>query len=112
MPRIDDVIYKIKKTRFSFKEIREFLISITGIGLTVDNKPIRQNEDKSMFNIIRVLHMASVLNPRIELDNGEYKHILFEENQDFIDPNDISNLQNVTFELHPTFHCLINKPAL
>lgn len=109
MPRIDDVIYKIKKTRYSFSEIRDWLISLTGIGITVDNIPTRQNEDKSMFSILRVLHMASVINPRIQINAKEYRHILFEEDQDFIDPNDISNLQNVTFELHPTFHCLVTK---
>lgn len=112
MPRIDDIIYRIKQTRYTFKEIRELLISITGIGITVDNTPVRQNEDKSMFAILRVLHMASVINPRIDYENGEYKHILFEENSDFIDPNDISNLQNICFELHPTFHCLVNKPSI
>jgi len=112
LPKIDDIIYRLKQKRYTFSEMRDFLNSATGIGVFLDNEPIHQNEDKSIFKILRILHMASVINPRIEIPGGEYTHILFEKNQDYINPDNINNLQNVIFEVHPTFHCLIVKTSL
>lgn len=111
-PQIDKVIYKIKQTRYNFKEIRDFLISVCGIGLEIDGVRIKSHDEKDRLKILKLLHMASVLNPRIEYDDGTYKHILFEEDNDLIDIESISNLQNYIFQLHPTFHCLVEKARI
>ena len=108
-PKIDEVIYRLKKTRYTFGEIREYLTSICGIGLVIDGIPINSNSESDKFKILKILHMASVINPRIDKTDGSYEHILFEDDNDFIDPNNISKLQNIVFQVHPTFHSLITK---
>jgi hypothetical protein len=111
-PQIDEVIFRIKQTRYTFPEIRVFLESVCGIGLQIDGISINSSDEKERFKILKLLHMASVINPRIDRPDGSYEHILFEEDNDYIDPNNISKLQNCIFQLHPTFHCLVEKPQL
>lgn len=111
-PQIDKVIYRIKQTRYDFKEIREFLESVCGIGLSIDGLRIRSHDEQDRFKILKLLHMASVLNPRIDYPDGTYNHILFEEDNEYIDPENISKLQKCIFQLHPTFHSLVVKPKI
>lgn len=108
-PKIDQVIYQIKQTRYSFSQIRDFLKSICGLGIELDGHPINQYDEKDRFRVLQLLHMASVINPREDYKGGGYHHFLFEEDNNFIDPNNFSKLQQYTFQVHPTFHSLITK---
>jgi hypothetical protein len=108
-PKIDEVIMRLKQTIYSFSEIKQFLTNVCGIGIEIDGIPINSTNEKEKFRILKILHMASVINPRIDAPDDTYKHILFEEDNNYIDPNNISKLQNCTFQVHPTFHSLIIK---
>jgi hypothetical protein len=108
-PKIDEVIMKLKQTKYSFSEMKQFLTNVCGIGIEIDGIPINNTNEKEKFKILKILHMASVINPRIDALDDTYRHILFEEDNNYIDPNNISKLQNCTFQVHPTFHSLIIK---
>lgn len=111
-PKIDEVIYKIKQTRYDFTEIRKFLLSVCGIGIEIDGLPLDSGNEKERFRILKILHMASVINPREDFEDGTYRHFLFEEDNDFIDPNSIGRLQKYSFQVHPTFHSLFVRTEL
>ena len=98
-----------QQTRYSFTEMRQFLNDVCGIGIEIDRVRINSTKESDKFKILKILHMASVINPRIDAPDDSYRHILFEEDNEYIDPNNISKLQNCTFQVHPTFHSLIVK---
>lgn len=106
-PKIDEVVMRLDRTRYTFSDIRDFLKRMCGIGLKIDGKPIRETEPEAYFRILQVLHMASVINPREEIGEQGYQHILFEDQPSLLNPNRYQTFQNYVFEVHPTFHALI-----
>lgn len=99
------------KTRYTFKEINQLLQKIASEPLQIDGKALQPGDQRDAIKILRLLHMASFINPRVEVtkETGEYEHVLFEENPDFIDPGNPNKLQNVIFEVHPTFHEIVKN---
>jgi hypothetical protein len=106
------------KTRYTFQEITELLQKCPSESLQIDGVTLQPGNKKDAVKILRLLHMSCFLNPRVtiesEIETGteEYDHILFEENPSFIDPENHNNLQNVIFEIHPTFHQIVKNKSI
>jgi hypothetical protein len=113
-PQLKNVFrYFEGKTRYDFAEITDLLGKCASDSITIDGVALHPGDKKDAIKILRVLHMASFINPRIEDSSSpdNYKHILFEDDPDFINPENFNPLQKVLFEVHPTFHEIVKQNA-
>ena len=109
-PDLKEVIKFFHKTEYSFTEMLSVINSACSNNVSIDG--IKMKQDKtSALEVLRLLHMASFINPKKYLDEikKRYQHILFEDFPLTINPDNYNSLQNYYFEVHPIFHSYIKN---
>ena len=110
---IDLICRESPNTDMSFKEITEILKKIPSSfagGITINGKIVRANQIGDAIEILKIVHMANFINPKVPADKLEgYDHIIFEEKNEFIKSEKISELERYNYEIHPVFHSYVKK---
>lgn len=106
-PQIKEVINDLtEKTSYTFVDILDLLKKapsrrstlIDGIGM----QPINEHA----INLLRILHMACFINPRIGPDDN-YDHLNYNDYPSIVDMAKFNDLQKYTWQIHPTFHTYV-----
>lgn len=109
-PQIEALCKRFKKTQYNYNEIIEELKRIpASLSITIDGNTMHQNNIDDALEMLRVLHMANFINPRIEdpCQPKGYDHLLFINNEDLISKSNQEKLSTYKFEIHPVFHSVI-----
>lgn len=103
------------QTFFEFPEIISTLEkSISARSIMLDGKILQNNTEalkkESAILLLHILHMANVVNPRVEdAEQPEgFNHVLYYQDSNLVNINNWKRLQTYQWELHPVFHPLIN----
>jgi len=94
-----DAYLKIVKTTPSIRRIE------------IDGKTMTAGDVSSSIEIMRVLHMANIVNPRVS-DNRQrdgFSHIDFYDEPDFVSTNNLQILQKCQWEIHPAFYSMMDE---
>lgn len=106
-PQIKDIVNDLtEKTSYTFIEILDLLKKtpsrratlIDGIGM----QPINEHA----ISLLRILHMACFINPRIGPDDN-YDHLNYNDYPNIVDMAKFNDLQKYTWQIHPTFHTYV-----
>lgn len=108
---IDFIVKNIKHTRFTHTEAMEFFSKVPSMRSIMYEGKALQNKQEDAIKILRVLHMANIINVRYKDDNAPdgYAHMLYTDDEDVVSPKNIGMLSKYEFEVHPVFHSLINE---
>lgn len=103
-PQIGEVIKDLtKQNNYSFTEVVALLKSAPAKrSLLIDGVAAKQDND-SAIKLLRLLHMACFINPRVDSDDI-YKHLNYAEYPNLIDLAKLNDLQKYSWQIHPTFH--------
>ncbi|MDR1994235.1 P-loop ATPase, Sll1717 family [Azonexus sp.] len=89
-----------------FEALRQHLLTIPSItSIQVRGVQLTQNIDDDAVTILRLLHEAGFLNPRI-VDNTMpkgFRHILFHDDSNFVKLANWNSMQAAQWEIHPAF---------
>ncbi|MCM0083157.1 hypothetical protein L4X63_16350 [Geomonas sp. Red32] len=103
-PQIKDVIDDLAlQTHYSFREIIDELKKVPSRRATQIDGIAMQPTNEHVINLLRLLHMACFINPRIDTED-EYKHFNYQEYPNLIELSKFNDLQKYTWQIHPTFH--------
>ena len=109
-PNLKNIISHFHQTEYSFLELMPVLKATCSDSVLIDG--VKQKQDnESALRVLRLLHMASFINPKKYLDEikKRYQHILFEDMPLTVVPENYNNLQKFYFEIHPIFHTYIKN---
>lgn len=103
-PQIKEVINDLTiKNTYEFKEIIANLIKTPSRRATqIDGIAMQPTNDHAM-ELLRILHMACFINPRID-SQDEYKHFDYNEYPNMVSMSKFNELQAYSWQIHPTFH--------
>jgi len=85
--------------------------SLAADSIYVDGVQCVPDHRESILSVLRVLHMASIVMPRVG-DPGKprgFDHVYFFESPDFVSDGNIINIEKSQWELHPVFHDIVDK---
>lgn len=105
----DFMAQKSKATEFSYTEIMDILSTAPSqTKLKINGLPVADGIS-SAKTILYYLHMANFINPRVACEISPehpkgYKHIYFEEQQNFHSDSNVSQINSSRYSIHPTFH--------
>lgn len=103
-PQIRELLNDLTETdSYTFLEILELLkktpsrraTQIDGIGM--------QPSNDHAIQLLRILHMACFINPRIGTDD-HYDHLNYNDYPNIVDMAKFNDLQKYTWQIHPAFH--------
>lgn len=103
-PQIREAIDDLTdKTTYTFQELIQTLKGIqTRRSTVIDGIPMRPNNE-SYTDLLRILHMACFINPRIGPDD-DYDHLNYNDHPNIVDFAKFNDLQKYDWQLHPAFH--------
>lgn len=108
-PQIKEVISDLTiKTNYSFNEIIDLLKKTPSRRSTLIDGIAMQQTNEHAIELLRLLHMACFINPRIGPDDN-YDHLNFNEHPDLVDIAKFNDLQKYTWQIHPTFHTYVTS---
>ncbi len=106
-PQINEVVNDLTaKNTYTFNELIEILEKTPARRRTqLDGVPMQQTKEDAI-KLLRILHMACFINPRLEGDgdDAEYKHFNFHDYPELIDFTKLNDLQRYKWQVHPAFH--------
>lgn len=106
-PQIQEIVNDLTvKTTYLFDELIGLLEKAPGRRkMQIDGVPMQQCKEDAI-KLLRILHMACFINPRLEGEgeDSEYKHFNFHDFPDLIDFTKLNDLQRYKWQVHPTFH--------
>lgn len=90
----------------SFEDLRTHLKTVPSVAsINIRGITLKPGEDDSVILIMKLLHEAGFLNPRVP-DNTQprkFRHILFHEEPSFVSKTNWNDMQGATWEIHPAF---------
>lgn len=106
-PQIKDVIDDLSEhTTYKFSELFDLLLKAPARrAIQVDSIALQQNNE-SAIQLLRLLHMACFINPRLDTDD-EYVHFNYSDFPNIVDLAKLNDLQKYTWQIHPTFHSYV-----
>ncbi len=89
-----------------FEALRRHLLTVPSIAsIQVRGVQLRSDVDDDAITILRLLHEAGFLNPRVA-DNTKprgFRHILFHDDSNFVKLANWNSMQGARWEIHPAF---------
>lgn len=89
-----------------FEALRRHLLTVPSIAsIQIRTVQLRPDVDDDAIAILRLLHEAGFLNPRV-VDNTMhrgFRHILFHDDPNFVKLANWNNMQGAQWEVHPAF---------
>lgn len=103
-PQIKDVIDDLtEQNTYTFGQLFDLLLKAPAKrAIQVDNIALQQN-NASAIQLLRLLHMACFINPRIDAGD-DYTHYNYSDFPNMVDLAKLNDLQKYTWQVHPTFH--------
>ncbi|CAN5453874.1 hypothetical protein BH10PSE16_BH10PSE16_24500 [soil metagenome] len=106
-PQIREVINDLsQKSTYTFIELNELLKKVPSRRATQIDGIAMQSTNAHSIDLLRILHMACFINPRIGPDN-DYDHLNYNEYPNIVDMAKFNDLQKYIWQIHPTFHTYI-----
>ncbi len=106
-PQIRDVINDLtEKTSYPFIDLIDRLKKTPSRRATLIDGIAMQPTNEHAINLLRILHMACFINPRIGPDDN-YDHLNYNDYPNIVDMAKFNDLQKYTWQIHPTFHTYI-----
>ncbi len=106
-PQIKEVINDLtEKTSYTFVEILDLLKKTPSRRATLIDGIGMQQTNEHAINLLRLLHMACFINPRIGPDNN-YDHLNYNDYPNIVDMAKFNDLQKYAWQIHPTFHTYV-----
>jgi len=103
-PQIREILNDCtEQNRYSFKEMIEHLKKTPSRRATQIDGIAMQPTNEFAISILRLLHMACFINPRIGPDDN-YDHLNYNDHPNIIDMAKFNDLQQYDWQIHPTFH--------
>jgi len=103
-PQIAEVVNDFcDKTTYTFSEILDLLKKVPSRRATSIDGVAMQPTNDHCIDLLRILHMACFINPRIGPDDN-YDHLNYIDYPALVDISKFSDLQKYTWQIHPTFH--------
>jgi len=103
-PQIKEVINDLtEKTTYEFKEILDLLKKTPSRRATLIDGIAMQPTNEHSIELLRILHMACFINPRIGTDDN-YDHLNYNDYPNIVDMAKFNELQKYQWQIHPTFH--------
>lgn len=103
-PQIKDIINDLTiQNNFTFTELMEQLRKMSSRRATTIDGIAMQPTNDHAIELLRILHMACFLNPRIDT-NDEYKHFNYNEFPNIVSMAKFNDLQRYSWQIHPAFH--------
>lgn len=106
-PQIKEIINDLtEKVSYTFIEILEQLKKASSRRATVIDGIAMQPTNEHAISLLRILHMACFINPRIGPDDN-YDHLNYNDYPNIVDMAKFNDLQKYTWQIHPTFHTYV-----
>ncbi len=106
-PQIKEVVNDLTvKNSYTFMEILTLLKKVPSKRATVIDGIGMQPSNEHAINLLRILHMACFINPRIGPEDN-YDHLNYNDNPNIVDMAKFNDLQKYTWQIHPTFHTYV-----
>ena len=103
-PQIKSVIDDLTQQNvYSFTEIVDMLKKVPSRRATQVDGVGMHSTNEDVVRLLRLLHMACFLNPRLDTDDV-YTHLNFGTDPDLVDIANYNDLQQYSWQVHPTFH--------
>jgi len=104
-PQMKEVIEDLAdKHTYEFLELVEKLKKQPAKrAMSIDGVALRQDND-SAIKLLRLLHMACFINPRLDGEGDDYVHLNYSDHPDLVDLSRFNELQKYDWQIHPTFH--------
>jgi hypothetical protein len=90
----------------SFEEIRRHSLTIPSISSTIlRGQLMKPDADEDAIKILSLLHETGFLNPRVpdRTKPRGFRHILFQDDPNFVKYSNWNTMQGATWEVHPAF---------
>ncbi|OIQ52194.1 hypothetical protein BerOc1_00668 [Pseudodesulfovibrio hydrargyri] len=101
----------LKKQIYDFTDYLKIVQTTPSIRrIDIDGKTMNANDTASAIEIMRVLHMANIVNPRIydPTQPEGFAHVAFYDSPNFVSHNNIQELQKCQWEVHPAFYSMMD----
>ena len=103
-PQIKEIINDLtQKTTYTFIELIDLLKKVPSRRATQIDGIAMQSSNEHSINLLRILHMACFINPRIGPDD-DYNHLNYNDYPNIVDMAKFNDLQKYIWQIHPTFH--------
>jgi hypothetical protein len=103
-PQIREVIDDLTvQNTYSFREIIDQLTKMPSRRATQIDGVAMQPNNEHAIALLRILHMACFLNPRIDAAD-HYAHFNYNDYPNIVSIPQFNNLQKYSWQIHPTFH--------
>jgi hypothetical protein len=103
-PQIKEIIDDLtEKTTYTFIEILNLLKKTPSRRATQIDGIAMQSTNEHSIELLRLLHMACFINPRIGPDDN-YDHLNYNDYPNIVDMAKFNDLQKYMWQIHPTFH--------
>lgn len=104
------IVSRISRTYYEHRDAIDFFKKLpSAVSLNVDGSVLQPDKEESAIAILRLLHIANFMNPRVSdptMPKG-YRHIMFHEDEDLISITRKGELSRYAFEVHPVFHSFV-----
>jgi hypothetical protein len=106
-PQIREVVNDLaEKTSYKFIEILDLLKQVPSRRATLIDGVGMQPTNEHAVALLRILHMACFINPRIGPDDN-YDHLNYNDYPNIVDMARFNDLQKYKWQIHPTFHTYV-----
>ncbi len=106
-PQIKEVVNDLtEKMSYTFIEIIDLLKQTPSRRSTLIDGIGMQPTNEHAIALLRILHMACFINPRIGPDDN-YDHLNYNDYPTIVDIAKFNDLQKYTWQIHPTFHTYV-----
>lgn len=106
-PQIKEIVNDLtEKTSYTFVEIIDLLKKTPSRRSTLIDGIRMQPTNEHAINLLRILHMACFINPRIGPDDN-YDHLNYNDYPNIVDIAKFSDLQGYMWQIHPAFHTYV-----
>ncbi|MFQ3037751.1 P-loop ATPase, Sll1717 family [Neisseria cinerea] len=102
-----DILHRFSSHNFEwdFDDLFKFLQGMPG-GLLIElrGEKLGSENKEHAIKLLKYLHEIGFINPKIiNKDKPEFKHILFEQNRNFVSKGNIEQMRKCKWEIHPAF---------
>jgi predicted nucleic acid-binding protein len=106
-PQIKEIINDFcESMSYTFVEVLDLLKKTPSRRATIIDGIGMQPTNEHAIKLLRILHMACFINPRIGPDDN-YSHLNYNEHPNIVDMAKFNDLQKYSWQIHPTFHTYV-----
>lgn len=106
-PQIREVINDLtEKTTYAFIDILDLLKKTPSRRATIIDGIAMQPTNEHAIDLLRILHMACFINPRIGTDDN-YDHLNYNDYPNIVDMAKFNDLQKYMWQIHPAFYTYV-----